>query len=147
MRGIRVLLVITGMALAVGQARAATAVVAVDPAFAPVAHELTRLFTDATGHRLELAIAPVQGLGATTADVLLAADAALPAQLAANGRAAADSLMTYAMGAAGTPSATVPRDAVLLSRGQDNPAALAFLEFLLRPEAWDVIVAHGFGAQ
>lgn len=146
MRGSRRGLAVAMLIATTGAGSAATAVVAVDPEFAPVAQELTRLFSAATGHQLELDVTPAQRLGLTRADVLLASDAELPATLAAAGHAAGNSVMTYAMGPVGTASAAAPRDAVLMARGLDNPAALAFLEFLLRPEAWDVIVAHGFGA-
>jgi ABC-type molybdate transport system substrate-binding protein len=115
-------------------ARAQTATVAVDPGFAPVAVQLAEVFGQMTGHDVALAI--TAGQGAQQADVLLAADTELPARLAQTGQAEADTLLTYASG----------RDAVLLSQGLDNPVARAFLAFLITPEAWDVIVAHGFGA-
>lgn len=138
--------ILAGLLLAAGPLQATTAVVAVDPGFAPVAGELGRMFHAATGYELALAVAPASELATAHADVLLADDAELPAQLAASGRADPASLMTYAMGATGTGAAAQPRDAVLLLRGSDNPAAQAFMAFLLTPEVWDVIVAHGFGA-
>ncbi len=128
------------------QARASAAVVAVDPGFAPVAHALLRLFAERTGHDLVLAVAAGPALEQVPADVLLAPDAELPARLAEAGKAAPESLVTYAMGPEGTEDATRPRDAVLLAEGARNPVARSFMEFLLTPEAWDVIVSHGFGA-
>lgn len=128
------------------QARASAAVVAVDPGFAPVADALLRLFAERTGHDLVLAVAAGPALEQTPADVLLAPDADLPARLAEAGKAAPESLVTYAMGPEGTEGATQPRDAVLLAEGAQNPVARSFMEFLLTPEAWDVIVSHGFGA-
>lgn len=127
------------------QARA-SAVVAVDPGFAPVATALLQLFAEQTGHDLVLSVAPAPALEQTVADVLLAPDADLPARLAEAGRAAPDTLVTYAMGPEGTEDATRPRDAVLLAEGAANPVARSFMAFLMTPEAWDVIVSHGFGA-
>lgn len=39
----------------------------------------------------------------------------------------------------------IRQDAVLTSHGQDNAAALAWLEFLASPEARAIIAAHGYG--
>jgi len=127
-------------------ARASNTVVAVDPGFAPVASVLLQVFAEQTGHDLVLTVAPAPALEGTAADVLLAPDAALPARLAQSGRAEAGSLITYAMGPEGTTGATQPRDAVLLGQGAANPVAQSFMAFLLTPEAWDIIVSHGFGA-
>ena len=134
---------ILALGLALAAPAQASTVVAVDPGFAPVARALLGLFADRTGHAdVVLAVAPPAALATLPADVLLAADADLPAQLAETGLAAADTLMTYAT----DPVAAGPRDAVLLRPGLADPVARAFLAFLLTPEAWDVIVAHGFGA-
>jgi len=130
------------LALALPQPGRAATVVAVDPGFAPVASVLLGLFTDRTGHPMTLAVAPGAVLEQTTADVLLAPDADMPARLAEQGHAQADTLVTYAT----DPDAAVPRGAVLLRPGLGDPVARAFLAFLLSPEAWEVIVAHGFGA-
>lgn len=142
------LLAVLGLALglATQQAQASAATVAVDPGFAPVASALAQMFSAQTGHDLVLMVAAGPALEGTAADVLLAPDADLPARLAEDGRAAPESLMTYAMGAAGGDGATRPRDAVLLRDGAQNPVARSFMEFLMTPEAWDVIVSHGFGA-
>lgn len=132
------------LALALGPGapgRAAT-VVAVDPGFATVASVLLRVFADRTGHELVLSVAPVPALEQTPAAVLLAPDAEMPERLAEAGQAAADTLMTYAT----DPESIAPRGAVLMQSGLHDPVARAFLAFLLTPEAWDVIVAHGFGA-
>lgn len=143
----RLLLILaTGLALLASPLRAGTTTVAVDPAFAPVAAALTDLFAEQTGHALELSVEAPGALPQTRADVLLATDAETPKQLAATGRAEGATVMTYAMGLTGTEAAAKPRDAVLLSQGADNPVALAFLDFLMTSEAWDVIVSHGYGA-
>lgn len=138
----RGVLVGLGLAVALGATGRAATVVAVDPGFAPVASALVRVFADQTGHDLVLSVAPAPALEQTRAGVLLAPDAELPARLARSGQAAAETLMTYAT----DPRAATPRDAVLLQPGLADPVARAFLAFLLTPKAWDVIVAHGFGA-
>ena len=141
MRRIRAIL--AGLALALATAPAgAMPVVAVDPGFAPVASVLVRLFQDRTGQGVTLSVGDPAVLAGLGADVLLASDAALPARLAETGQAAADSLVTYAT----DPAGQAPRDAVLLAQAAQDPVARAFLAFLLTPEAWDIIVAHGFGA-
>ena len=141
MRRIRAIL--AGLALAMaGVPAGAMPVVAVDPGFAPVASVLVRLFQDRTGQGVTLLVGDPAVLAGLGADVLLASDAALPARLAETGQAAADSLVTYAT----DPGAQAPRDAVLLAQAAQDPVARAFLAFLLTPEAWDIIVAHGFGA-
>lgn len=140
----RIRAILAGLALAVLAATPLRSmpVVAVDPGFAPVASVLVRLFHERTGQGLELTIGDPAVLAGLGADVLLASDAALPARLAETGQAAADSLMTYAT----DPAARGPRDAVLLAQAAQNPVARSFLAFLMSPEAWDIIVAHGFGA-
>jgi molybdate transport system substrate-binding protein len=40
----------------------------------------------------------------------------------------------------------IRQDAVLLVAGQDNPAAVAFLDFLRSPQAVEVMAAYGYGA-
>lgn len=127
-------------------AGAGNVVVAVDQEFAPVAEVLVQIFADQTGHDLELSVEAPAVLDRTEADVLLAHNAELPARLAEEGRAAPESLMTYAMGQTGTEAAIATRDAVILQEAAENPVAVAFLDFLLSSEAWDVIVSHGFGA-
>lgn len=139
---LRLMAVVLGLALAGPFPAQATTVVAVDPGFAPVASVLLRLFTDSTGHPMVLSVAPEGLLEQTPADVLLAPDADMPARLAEQGQAAADTQVTYAT----DPAAATPRDAVLLHPSGRDPVARAFLVFLLTPEAWEVIVAHGFGA-
>jgi molybdate transport system substrate-binding protein len=42
--------------------------------------------------------------------------------------------------------APIRQDAVLLRAGQDNPAAVAFLDFMRSPQAVEVIAAYGYGA-
>jgi ABC-type molybdate transport system substrate-binding protein len=139
----RIRAILAGLALAMAAVPAgAMPVVAVDPGFAPVASVLVRLFQDRTGQAVELTVGDPAVLAGLGADVLLASDAALPARLAETGQAAADSLMTYAT----DPAARGPRDAVLLAQAAQDPVARAFLAFLITPEAWDIIVAHGFGA-
>lgn len=129
------LVVILLLALTVAlPARALTATVAVDPAFAHVAARLAEVFAQTTGLKVLLSVDSEPQTD--RADILLAADSELPARLAETGAAAADTLFTYA----------TERDAILLQAGASNPVARAFLEFLLSPEAWDVIVSHGFGA-
>jgi ABC-type molybdate transport system substrate-binding protein len=140
MRRIRAIL--AGLALAAAAPAGAMPVVAVDPGFAPVASVLVRLFQDRTGQGVTLSVGDPAVLAGLGADVLLASDAALPARLAETGQAAADSLVTYAT----DPAGQTPRDAVLLAQAAQDPVARAFLAFLLTPEAWDIIVAHGFGA-
>lgn len=129
-----------------GPASPGTALVAVDEAFAPAAAALAPLFAAATGHDLRLAIGGLDAIDSRlragmAVDVLLAADPFLPTRLAALGLGLAETRLAYA---ANGPDE--PREAILLHPGVDNPAARAFLDFLLSPEAWDVIVAHGFGA-
>lgn len=139
----RIRAILAGLALAMAAVPAgAMPVVAVDSGFAPVASVLVRLFQDRTGQAVELTVGDPAVLAGLGADVLLASDAALPARLAETGQAAADSLMTYAT----DPAARGPRDAVLLAQAAQDPVARAFLAFLITPEAWDIIVAHGFGA-
>lgn len=130
------------MALVVALPVRALPVVAVDPGFAPVASVLVRLFQDSTGDAVTLSIGEPAVLAADGADVVLAADAALPALLVESGQGARDSVVTYAT----DPAARTPRDAVLLIQAAQDPVARAFLAFLMTPEAWDIIVAHGFGA-
>lgn len=142
MNQLRLVLLVLGLASAVPVPGRAATVVAVDPGFAPVASVLLGLFTDSTGHAMVLSVAPGNVLEQTLADVLLAPDSDMPARLAEQGQAAAETLVTYAT----DPEAAVPRGAVLLRPGLADPAARAFLAFLLTPEAWEVIVAHGFGA-
>ena len=141
MRATRAILAGLMLAMAAWPARAMPVVV-VDPGFAAAASALVALFEDRTGTALRLAVGDPAVLAGLGADVLLAADAALPARLAETGQAAADSLMTYAT----DPGGQSPRDAVLLAQAAQDPVARAFLSFLLSPEAWDIIVAHGFGA-
>ena len=128
--------------LAMATAARAVPVVAVDPGFAPVADALVRLFRDRTGLDLRLSVGEPGALPEAGADVLLAADAAWPARLAQTGQAAAETRVTYAT----DPEDQRPRDAILLAQAAGDPVARAFLAFLLTPEAWDIIVAHGFGA-
>ncbi len=142
MNRLRLAFVVLALALALPLPGRAATVVAVDPGFAPVASVLLGLFTDRTGHAMVLSVVPAGALEQTPADVLLAPDSDMPARLAEQGQAAADTLVTYAT----DPDAASPRGAVLLRPGLADPAARAFLAFLLTPEAWDVIVAHGFGA-
>ena len=130
------------MALVVALPVRALPVVAVDPGFAPVASVLVRLFQESTGDAVMLSIGEPAVLAADGADVVLAADAALPALLVESGQGARDSVVTYAT----DPAARTPRDAVLLIQAAQDPVARAFLAFLMTPEAWDIIVAHGFGA-
>lgn len=130
------------MALVVALPVRALPVVAVDPGFAPVASVLVRLFQESTGDAVTLSIGEPAVLAADGADVVLAADAALPALLVESGQGARDSVVTYAT----DPAARTPRDAVLLIQAAQDPVARAFLAFLMTPEAWDIIVAHGFGA-
>lgn len=138
----RAALAALAMALLAAVPARAMPVVAVDPGFAPVASVLVRLFQDRTGQAVTLSVGDPAVLAGLGADVLLATDAALPARLAETGQAAADSLITYAT----DPAARAPRDAVLLAQAAQDPVARAFLAFLMTPEAWDIIVAHGFGA-
>lgn len=140
--GLRRVLGVVAVVLAGALPVRASTVVAVDPVFAPVATALVALFADRTGHDLVLSVAPGAVLDQTEADVLLAPDADLPARLAESGQARADTLMTYAT----DPAAAAPRGAVLMEQAAQDPVARAFMDFLLTPEAWDVIVAHGFGA-
>lgn len=127
------------------------ALVAVDEGFAPVAAALVPLFMRSTGHEAILQAAPTAALYARLRDgagydLLLAADRETPARLVAEGLGQGDSVITYAVAARHDSGETVVQDAVLLRAGVSNPAARAFLDFLESPEAWDVIVSHGFGA-
>ncbi|MDO9525031.1 MAG: substrate-binding domain-containing protein [Gemmobacter sp.] len=124
---------------------AGTALVAVDAAFAPVAAAIAPLFAASTGHEVRLSVGGIEFLdqrlrAGAAVDVLLAADPFLPTRLAALGLGLSETRLAYAA------SNDLTREAILLRPGTDNPAARAFLDFLLTPEVWDVIVAHGFGA-
>lgn len=98
----RLLLSVLLLALAV-QARAETARVAVATNFRPVVEALAEGFAAATGHRIEVSAAATGKLAAQIAagapfDVFLAADAATPERLVAEGVADGDSRLTYAVG-------------------------------------------------
>lgn len=125
--------------------RAEAVVVAVDPLFAPVAQALSQSFSDRTGHELRLAVMALGELPEAV-DVVLAEDAALPSRLAQEGLADPATRVTYAMGATGTEAATAPRDAILMQGAADKPVAQEFMAFLMTPDAWDLIVSHGYGA-
>ncbi|RRH72496.1 type 2 periplasmic-binding domain-containing protein [Falsigemmobacter faecalis] len=121
----------------------AEVIVATDPDFAPVATELAQRL-GAADFRV-LALQPA-ALERAEADLILGPDTALADRLIASGAALAPGRVTYAMGRSGTEEAVNPRDGVLMQRAAENAAARDFLDFLLTPEAWDVIVAAGFGA-
>jgi ABC-type molybdate transport system substrate-binding protein len=125
--------------------------VAVDESFASAAAALAPMFTSLTGHQVTLDPLPGAALqgrlrAGADYDVLLAADAETPARIVAEGLGLADSVFTYATAGLEPPADVAPKDAVLLSRAGGNPAARAFMAFLATPEAWEVIVSHGFGA-
>lgn len=118
-------------------------VVATDAEFAP----LVPVLAEASGTAdVELLILPGADLKGAEADLILGADGAAADHLTASGEALAQSRITYAMGRSGTDAALLARDGVLMQRAAENEAALAFHAFLLTPEAWDLIVAAGFGA-
>lgn len=124
----------------------AGAVVATDAEFAPVAEALAGLYHAQGGAKVTVERRETNDL-APGADIVLGPDAALAADLVAAGLAQADSRITYAMGLTGTEAATRPRDGVLLQQAMSNETARDFFGFLLTPEAWDLIVAGGYGAQ
>lgn len=118
-------------------------VVATDAEFAP----LVPVLAEASGTAdVELLILPGADLKGAEADLILGADASVADHLLASGEALPQSRITYAMGRSGTDAALLARDGVLMQRAAENEAALAFHAFLLTPEAWDLIVAAGFGA-
>lgn len=139
------LALIFGLSLAAEPARADAVVVAVDPQFAPVAQMLTRAFAEQSGIELQLSLLE-GGRPAAEVDVLLGPDTALALHLAETGLALPETQVTYAMGAAGTPAAAEPRDAILMAGAAEKAAAREFMAFLMTPDAWDLIVTHGYGA-
>lgn len=116
---------------------------ATDAEFAPLVTALGQQHGTAD---LRVLILPEAELQHATADLILGTDTSLADQLIATGAALAQSRITYAMGRSGIDKAVNPRDGVLMKRAEENEAARAFHAFLLTPEAWDLIVAAGFGA-
>lgn len=146
MRRLTLLAVLSALALTPALAGAESdVVVAVDPLFAPVAQVLTQSFAELSGHALSLDLLKPGALP-READIVLAPDAELPRQLVQEGLADPATQVTYAMGAAGTEEATIPRDAILMHAGAEKPAAVEFMAFLMTSDAWDLIVTHGHGA-
>ena len=118
----------------------------VDSGFAPVAVALVRAFAGTSGHRLALRVAADFSPQALPADVhlVLAPDTDSAEGLESAGLALPGGL-DYARARA-DDAESPPRRAVLTHAGRDDPGALGFLEYLASPEAWDLIVHHGFGA-
>lgn len=133
------------VALVAGKAGAG-ALVVTDAEFAPVAEALAGLYQSHGGPKIRVESRAKADL-APGADIVLGPDEALARDLVAAGLALGDSRVTYAMGLTGTAAATLPRDAVLMQQAAGNTTARDFFGFLLTPEAWDVIVAGGYGAQ
>jgi hypothetical protein len=120
--------------------------VLVDPAFAQVAVLLVRSYAGSSGHRMALTVTPdfrPETLDAR-AHLVLAPDTDSAEALEAAGLALPGGL-DYAR-ARVDDAESPPRRAVLTQTGRVDPGALGFLEYLSSPEAWDVIVHHGFGA-
>lgn len=118
----------------------------VDADFAPVASDLARSFASTSGHRLVLTVLrdPAQGQIDPAAHLFLAPDTESAEALETAGLTVPGGL-DYARARKGQLDGPLRR-AVLLPPGLHSPAATAFLAYLSTPEAWDVIVRHGFGS-
>ena len=147
-------LAIAGLGLVSGQgsARAETALVAVATNFVPLAEEFASDYAAGSGHQIIITGGSTGKLYAQITegapfDVLLSADAAIPARLLAEGLAVPDSGFTYATGQLALWSADPARIGADGSDAVDGVAALSDPDLRFVAIANPALAPYGVAAQ